>query len=388
MTETIDFRDPRTGTHGWLVYDGDGRSRPLAAGGCRVQAGLDAGQLATLAERMTLKQRVLGLNVDGAKCGIDLDPRSPHKAAALGSFLAFLRHELRTRFSMGSDMGTDWQELLDHGARAGVPSVKYAIRSAQGLSDDEFFVRMGVLNERVGHLKLSQLRAGHALGHAAIAAARAAGSTGRPTVAMQGFGNLGRGAAHALLRDGARLVAVADADGTVVDARGLDVDAMLRRPLRTPVPAMAGRSMPTRRSLFGVPADVLVLAAGADALDTDHAATVPVGAVAVGANCGLSEQVEGALHRRGVFVVPDFIGGIGGSASMEALFGPAVPPEPEQLLRTLSDLMRDLVGDIAAATRETGTSPRNAALRLAEHTDTDPAARPYGNCRYLTVHSA
>jgi glutamate dehydrogenase/leucine dehydrogenase len=386
MTETIEYRDPNSGVRGWLAYDG--RSRPLAAGGCRVRAGLDAAELVTLAQRMTLKQRVLGLNVDGAKCGIDLDPGSPDKAAALGGFLAFLRDELRTRFSMGSDMGTEWQELIGHAARAGVPSVKYAIRTAQRLTDEEFFLRMAALNDRVGGLPLSQLRAGHALGHAAVAAARAAGTTGRPTVALQGFGNLGRGAAHALARDGARLVAVADADGMVVDSRGVDVNAMLRRPLRTPVPAMAVRSVPARGSLFDVPVDVLVLAAGADAVGPDRASTVPAGAVAVGANCGLSEPAEATLHTRGVFVVPDFIGGIGGSASMEALFGPATPPDAEQVLRTLSELMRELVGNVAAAARDTGTTPRDAALRLADIDATDPAARPYGNCPYLTIHTA
>jgi glutamate dehydrogenase/leucine dehydrogenase len=386
MTETIEYRDPNSGVRGWLAYDG--RSRPLAAGGCRVRAGLDAAELVTLAQRMTLKQRVLGLNVDGAKCGIDLDPGSPHKAAALGGFLAFLRDELRTRFSMGSDMGTEWQELIGHAVRAGVPSVKYAIRTAQRLTDEEFFLRMAALNDRVDGLPLSQLRAGHALGHAAVAAARAAGTTGRPAVALQGFGTLGRGAAHALARDGARLVAVADADGMVVDSRGLDVDAMLRRPPRTPVPAMAGRSVPARGSLFDVPVDVLVLAAGADAVGQDRASTVPAGAVAVGANCGLSERAEATLHARGVFVVPDFIGGIGGSASMEALFGPATPPGAEQVLRTLSELMRELVGNIAGSARDTGTTPRDAALRLAETAETDAAAPPYGNCPYLTIRSA
>jgi glutamate dehydrogenase (NAD(P)+) len=388
MTETIEYRDPNTGVRGWLAYDG--RSRPLAAGGCRVRAGLDAAELVTLARRMTLKQRVLGLNVDGAKCGIDLDPGSPHKTAALGGFLGFLRDELRTRFSMGSDMGTEWHELTGHAVRAGVPSVKYAIRTAQRLTDEEFFLRMAALNDRVGGLPLSELRAGHALGHAAVAAARAAGTTGRPTVALQGFGNLGRGAAHALARDGARLVAVADAFGMVVDSRGLDVETMLGRPLRTPVPAMAGARgyVPAGGSLFDVPVDVLVLAAGADAVGKDRAAAMPVGAVAVGANCGLSEQAEATLHARGVFVVPDFIGGIGGSASMEALFGPATPPDGEQVLRTLSRLMRELVGNIAAAARDTGTTPREAALRLAETTETDAAALPYGNCPYLTIHSA
>jgi glutamate dehydrogenase/leucine dehydrogenase len=384
MTQIIEYLDPATETRGWLAYHG--HSSPLAAGGCRVQAGLHSGQLATLAQRMSLKQRVLGLNVDGAKSGLDLDPGSDRKAAALANFLAFLGDELRTRYSMGADMGTEWHELHEHARGAGVPSIKYAIRTAQGLSDAEFFLRMATLEDRTGLLTLSQLRAGHALAHAALAAARVAGSTGRVPVALQGFGNLGRGAAYALAEEGARVVAVADEHGTLADAAGLDVAGLLLHPRRTAVPRMTGRA--TTASLFDLTADVLVLAAGSDAMTCEQAATAQFGVVAVGANCGLSEAAEATLYTRGVFVVPDFIGGLGGSAAMEALFGPATPPSAQQVLHNLTRLMRELVDDIAHEARGGRISPRHAALRLAEATAVDPDARPYGHCRYLTTYSS
>lgn len=384
MTQIIEYVDLITETRGWLAYHG--HSASLAAGGCRVQAGLHGEQLATLAQRMSLKQRVLGLNVNGAKSGIDLDPGSDRKATALAGFLAFLVDELRTRYSMGPDMGTEWRELHEHANRAGVPSIKYAIRTAQGLSDVEFFLRMAILEDRVGLFTLSQLRAGHALAHAALAAARAAGSTGRVSVALQGFGNLGRGAAYALAEEGARVVAVADEHGTIAKASGLDVTRMLHYPLRTSVLRMNNRA--TTASLFDVTADVLVLAGGADVMHCEEATTVRFGAVTVGANCGLSEAAEAVLHARNVFVVPDFIGGLGGSAAMEALFGPATPPSAQQVLHNLTRLMRTLVDDIADQARCGRTNPRQAALQLAEASVVDPDARPYGNCRYLTTYSA
>jgi glutamate dehydrogenase/leucine dehydrogenase len=334
---------------------------------------------------MTLKQRVLGVHVDGAKCGIDIDPASPDKPAVLGRFIAFLGDELRTRFSMGPDMGTDWQELQGHARRAGLPSVKYAIRVAQGMDDAAFAQRMALLDQRSGQLPFSQLRAGHALGHAALAAAGIAGIPGRPSVSLQGFGNLARGAAHALHREGASLVAVADEFGTVAGTPGLDVPAMLAQPPRTPVTAMGAASAVP---LFDVPADVLVLAGPSDAVSVRRAATLPVGVVVVGANCGLREEAEEALYRRGVLVVPDFIGGIGGSASMETLFGPVSPPSLDDVLRDHGHLMRELVTDVADTARRTGTSPRRAALDIAAHTVTSHGDRPYGRCRYLVGHPA
>lgn len=376
------FDDPKIGVRGWLAYDGD--SGPLWAGGCRVWPGLSAEELAGLSGRMTLKQRVLGLNVGGAKCGLDLDPGSADKPAALRGFLSFLRDELHTRFSMGSDMGTGWDELQLVAASVGIPSIKYAIRHAQGVSDDDFFTRMAQLDKRVGLLTLSQRRAGHALGHAVLAAGQAAGPQHRMTCALQGFGTLGRAAACTLFEEGVRVVAIADEHGCVADPAGLDVPRMLAHRPGTPVPQMAvpGARLASER-LFELPADVLALAGCADAMDGRQVAGAQFSAVAVGANYGLSDEAEQALHDRGTFVVPDFIGGIGGSASMEALFGPATPPSAPEVLGALARIMRDLVAEVAEEARRFGDRPREAALRLAERTKSDPDAPPYGACPYL-----
>ena len=91
MTIVRSFEDAPAGVRGWLAYDGE--ARPLAVGGCRLQRGLTAELLEALAARMTLKERVLGLNVDGAKCGLDYDPCAPGKAARQCGLLYCLINE-------------------------------------------------------------------------------------------------------------------------------------------------------------------------------------------------------------------------------------------------------------------------------------------------------
>jgi glutamate dehydrogenase (NAD(P)+) len=379
------YTDPIEGFRGWLVYDGT--DHQIAAGGCRIQPGLTEAMLAELASRMTLKQRILGLCVDGAKCGIDYDPRSPGRDAALRRFVRFLRDELRDRFSMGCDMGTRFDELERFARAEGVPSVKYAIKGAQGLSDDEFFARLRLLDEPIGMMTLSQRRAGHALAHMVMAIARAAGFQRKVTCALQGFGNLGRAAAYSLVEENARVVAIADEFGCVADERGLNVPAMLATPYGTPVPATVAqtRHLPSR-IVAEIPCDVLVLAAGEDAIDPAQTGSVAAPVVVVGANCGLRPLAEADLHRRGTLVIPDFIGGIGGSGSIEAIFGTRERPTGKEVLDLVAGMMQALAADLTDRARRADVSVRRVANEMAARSSV-AGDRPYGHSPYLIAQT-
>ncbi|MGH8881527.1 MAG: Glu/Leu/Phe/Val dehydrogenase dimerization domain-containing protein, partial [Stackebrandtia sp.] len=375
------YVDPVEGFSGWLVYD-DTLSR-LAAGGCRVRPGLTQDKLAALAARMTLKQRVLGIGVDGAKCGIDYDPRLPGKAAALQRFLAFLKDQLMSRFSMGCDMGTQFSELDRLARTQGIPSIKYAIKLAQGFTDAEFFARARLLDIPVGMLTFGQRRAGHALAHIALAAARAAGITKSVTCGLQGFGTLGRAGANSLAEERVRVTAVADEHGCVTDLAGLDIPGMLAAPNGTAVPETIRQAVPLPpAAVFEAPCEVMILAASEDAMSEEQAATVPARVVVVGANCGLRPAVADVLHRRGILVIPDFIGGIGGSASMEAVFGPETRPTARGALDMLARMMWSMVEHLVEEAKTAGVAVEQAACALA-CAPSVRKERPYGCSPYL-----
>lgn len=383
MSHVLEYLDSATGATGFLVYDRlDCR---LAAGGCRVQPGLTAQALAELAERMTLKQRVLGLNVDGAKCGLDADPRAPGTPQVLARFLEFLRPQLTSRFSMGCDMGTRFDELERLARGIGLPSVKTAVRSAQGLAEDDFDRRLKLLDARVGGYTISQRRAGHALAAAAVTAARHAGYRIKGLqVGLQGFGNLGRAAACSLVQWGAKITAIGDEHGCVVDPHGLDIGRMLPADPNSPVVDILGQPLRLLPSaLCQLPVDVLILAAAADGISTAEAEVLPTPIVVVGANCGLRSDAARILDDRGVLVIPDLIGGCGGSASMEALFGPATTPSPDDVLHLLEGLVDELVTDVLSASRTRGLPPSSIANDIAAAAAVYPDRPPYGASPYL-----
>jgi glutamate dehydrogenase (NAD(P)+) len=103
----------------------------------------------------------------------------------------------------------------------------------------------------------------------------------------------------------------------------------------------------------------------------------------VGANCGITPEVERILTDRGVVVVPDFIGGSGGSASMEALFGPVRTPSPKEVLDLLEGLINELVTDVLGAARTRGLTPSRVALDIAAAAPVHPDGPPYGASPYM-----
>ncbi|MGH8913010.1 MAG: Glu/Leu/Phe/Val dehydrogenase dimerization domain-containing protein, partial [Acidimicrobiia bacterium] len=156
------------------------------------------------------------------------------------------------------------------------------------------------------------------MAHAALAALHPVGEASRRTrVSVQGFGTLGRAAALSLAEAGATVVAVSDEFGSLVSRPGLDVEALLKDQQGTPLDlTSAGTSAQVGppESLFSEPVDAVVLAACEEGLTADHAAIIQAEAVVVGANLGLSPAIESTLHQLGITVIPDFVGGCGGSA--------------------------------------------------------------------------
>src|SRR4051794_23027806 len=116
-----------------------------------------------------------------------------------------------------------------------------------------------------------------ATGHGVKAAAEAALThLGRPlagaTVAIEGFGKVGAGAARAFARSGARVVGVSTVAGMLGDAAGLDVEALIAaRERHGDDFVRRAAAVRPREELFALDADVLVPGARPDSLTADLA---------------------------------------------------------------------------------------------------------------------
>jgi glutamate dehydrogenase (NAD(P)+) len=128
-------------------------------------------------------------------------------------------------------------------------------------------------------------------------------------VVVQGLGQVGAAVALHAERLGMRVVAVATSMGGMYAPEGLDVAEVLSTYEAT---GFLPRLDLAPEEVFGLEAEVLVLAAREGALDGDRARQVQAQAVVEVANFGLTPEAEAYLLGKGALVVPDLLSGGGG----------------------------------------------------------------------------
>jgi glutamate dehydrogenase (NAD(P)+) len=376
----LEYRDPVEHFQGWLVIDGLNHS--LAAGGLRVQESLSLEHLKRMARNMTKKMRVWGMPIDGAKSGLAYDPASPGKDAAIRRFMLAIRPYMAERYSMGGDLNTSMPRLDAIAQSIGLPSIKIAISRAQGLSLAEFEGRYRILDEPlVGDWTLGRLRAGYAVGMAALAVLNYKGIPYREaTVAVQGFGTLAKAALVGLQEAGVKVTAVADAERCLAAATGsgLDLEALLASDLTVlSEVSTGGVEVLPREAVLSADVDVLVLAAIENAITADNVATVKAGSLVPGANLAVTLAAEEALYRRGVQVLPCFVAGSGGSVAMNGLFGPANPPTPRAVLEYVRETMLEMIVRILSESHAQDIPPGKFAERMVAEEPKIDRVQPY-----------
>jgi glutamate dehydrogenase (NAD(P)+) len=132
-------------------------------------------------------------------------------------------------------------------------------------------------------------------------------------VAIQGFGNVGSVAARELYAIGARVIAVSDRGGGLVDPDGLDIPAIERWIAEHGV--LSG--YPDAREVgptdvLEVPCEILIPAALERQITEDNAERLQCELVIEAANGPTTPEAEAILRDRGILVVPDVLANAGG----------------------------------------------------------------------------
>ncbi|MBM3474301.1 MAG: Glu/Leu/Phe/Val dehydrogenase [Armatimonadetes bacterium] len=189
------------------------------------------------------------------------------------------------------------------------------------------------------------------------------------TVALQGFGNVGRPLASALVAEGAKVVAVTDLYGGTHDPDGLDIDGLLEHAAKAAtVGGFAGGRPIGNEALLGLDVDVLIPAAAGDVITGTVARKIRAGCVVEAANMPTTVEGMQVLEERGIPVVPDILANAGGVIASMLEYSSslsAIKPSQAQVYEVLKTKIGENFDLAVERAQSAGTSLVQAAVELA-----------------------
>ncbi|KQX89274.1 Glu/Leu/Phe/Val family dehydrogenase [Variovorax sp. Root473] len=281
-------------------------SRGPGKGGVRFHPDVTLEEVMALSAWMTIKTAAVNLPYGGAKGGIRVDPKK----------LSLQELEKVTR-RYTSEIGI----IIGPHTDIPAPDVNTNAQIMAWMMDT---YSMNVGGTATGVVTGKPLHLGGSLGRVK-ATGRGVFVTGREAarrlgldlrgarIAVQGFGNVGSVAAELFAEAGAKIVAVQDHTGTIVNTNGLDL-AKLVPISRTDgvVGFKAGGDIVPNEDFWDVACDILIPAALEGQLTAERAKKTTAKLVLEGANGPTVPEADDILAERGVLVVPDVICNAGG----------------------------------------------------------------------------
>ena len=328
-------------------------------GGIRFAPDVDLGEIAALAMLMTWKCAIVGVPFGGAKGGVRVNPMELSRAE-------LQRVTRRYTMEIISIIGPDTD----------IPAPDL------GTNEQVMAWLMDTYSQHIGHSVPSIVTGKPPALGGSIARREATGrglmfllpqacaargmDPNNVSVAIHGFGNVGRFAAVAGHQMGVTVAAVSDISGALYNEDGLDVEAV-------------GKWVDENRflegypdadfiegdKLFGLPVGVIVPAAIQNVIRADNANDIQASIIIEGANNPTTLEADDMLREREVFIVPDVLANAGGVTVSYFEWVQDVQKyfwTENEIVARLREIMTRAFDDVnSIATRE-GVDMRSAAL--------------------------
>ena len=328
-------------------------------GGIRMAANLTPFELFRLARTMTWKNSLFDLPFGGAKAGIVVDPKKlslKEKKEIIQAFARSLAPFVPKYYIAGPDIGTGEQEMAWFSQALGV------WQACTGKPGSFCATAKG---EKYCGLP-------HELGSTGFGVAKAAEVVAsllkldlkEMTVAIAGFGNVGSFAARFLSQAGAKIVAVADREGTVFNKYGLPIERLcnLKKQRKLLTACNLAKILPLNK-IYELPVDILIPAAISDVINEKNYKKVKAKIIIEGANIPICEKIEQSLWQKGIVIVPDFVANGGGVISS---FAEYQGYQPKQMFKLVEKKIKNATVAVLSRALKTECNPREIALVLAK----------------------
>jgi glutamate dehydrogenase (NAD(P)+) len=132
-------------------------------------------------------------------------------------------------------------------------------------------------------------------------------------IIIQGFGNVGSNAAELLAEVGCKIIGIAEYDGGLYNANGMDIHALMRhREHHGTIVGFQGAEAVESAELILMPCEILIPAATENVITSQNAGRISARIVCEGANGPTTAFADDILKEKGVFIIPDILANAGG----------------------------------------------------------------------------
>jgi glutamate dehydrogenase (NAD(P)+) len=340
--KVIHVNEPSIGLKAILVIDNVATGASI--GGIRIAPDVTTRECVRLARAMTLKNAAAGLPHGGGKVVVYGDPKMPKEQKEL--LMRGLAQSLKEveQYIFAPDMGTN--------------------EECMAWIKDEVDRVVGLPRE-IGGIPLDEIGAtGWGLRHVTQIALQHLGiPLDGAKVAVQGFGSVGKNVARFLSQAGAVIIAAADTGGTVYNAEGLDIDALIMlKEAHTSVTACPDAEVLPCDAIIDIPCDIWIPAARPDVIHKENAHRLQAKLVVEGANIPVTHEAEKMLHDRGILCIPDFIANAGGVICAATEYHGATQTAA---FEAIEEKLCENTRTVLKESTEKGTLPRESAVALA-----------------------
>jgi len=270
-------------------------------GGIRFHQDVDLDDVRALASLMTWKTALIDVPFGGAKGGVAVDASKLtmiEKEEIIRRWTRSLVHVLgHHRDIPAPDMGTDAKSMawfmyefhrLEGFQPACVTGKPVELFGAPGREEA---TGRGVAMIAAATLKENKIKVEGA------------------TVAIQGFGNVGRYAALVCQELGMKVIAISDVSGGIVDKKGIDIKGIFSH--KTLEDVQANERIGSAEVLT-LECDILIPAALGGVINESNASNINARFIIEGANQPITIAADRELRTQGVVIVPDILANSGG----------------------------------------------------------------------------
>jgi glutamate dehydrogenase (NAD(P)+) len=330
-------------------------------GGLRYHPSVDLGEVAALAMWMSWKCGIMNLPFGGAKGGIACDPMKLSSGEIERLTRRFTEEVLDIigprKDVMAPDLGTDEQTMA---------WIMDTYSMKVGYACPEIVTGKPVeLGGCVGRREAT----GRGVVYCIMEAMKELElKPGESTAVVQGFGNVGSVVCQELVRNGVKIIAVGDRCGSIRNARGIDVAALMQHvSTGKQVPEFTGAERISSEELLTTPCTILVPAALERVISGKNASHLKCRILAEGANGPTTPEADAILAGSDVFIIPDVMCNAGGVTVSYFEWVQDIQQflwSEEQVNEKLQELMLRAFHQVRRLAKDRKLTMRTAALSL------------------------